>query len=214
MILKTLVVGALRANCHVIGCEKTRRAIVIDPGGDAELILKTLASLDLQCELILDTHGHADHIAANDEVRDATAARILIHESDAPMLVSAEKNLSVWSGHQIELRVHDELVADGSVIRVGEIGLCVIHTPGHTPGGICVRHADALFSGDTLFLESIGRSDLPGGCTTTLLNSIKSKLLTLPPDTRVFPGHGAPTTIGHERRNNPFVGGMQTDSDI
>lgn len=206
MILSALAVGPLAANCYVVGCERTRKSAIIDPGAEAEAILDKIRSQALRPVVIINTHGHGDHIAANDIVREQTGARVMIHENDADMLTSAAKNLSCASGYMIALKPADDLLCDGSQISVGDIVLSVVHTPGHTRGGVCILTGDVVFTGDTLFAGSIGRSDLPGGSLDALFESIRRKLFVLPDKTRVYPGHGPATTIGHEKTHNPFVG--------
>ncbi|GAB6158941.1 MBL fold metallo-hydrolase [Desulfotomaculum varum] len=205
MIIETIVVGNLEANCYIIGCPKTRRAAVVDPGEEAERILDKLAKGGWQPVAVVLTHGHADHIGAVGEINKATGAPVLIHSQDGAMLTDPARNLSAWLGTQLSFKPADRLLADGDTIEVGTITLSVIHTPGHTPGGICLKAGQDLFTGDTLFAGSIGRSDFPGGSHSTLIKSIQSKLLTLPEDTRIYPGHGPASTIGAEKRHNPFL---------
>ncbi|WP_346354161.1 MBL fold metallo-hydrolase [Azotosporobacter soli] len=200
-----LQVGALGTNCYILYCEKTLQAAVIDPGGDAAEIMNEIGRRNLTVAYILNTHGHADHIGANDEIKARTNAPICIHEADAAMLTSAQKNLSLYIGQQISGNQADRLLADGDLIELGEIKLTVVHTPGHTPGGICFVGEDFVFSGDTLFAQSVGRTDFPGGSHVQLVNSIKNKLMALPDAMQVFPGHGPATTIGEERTMNPFI---------
>lgn len=198
-------VGALGTNCYIIYCEKTMKAAIIDPGGDAEEILAEIGRRKLDVVLILNTHGHADHIGANDELKANTGADICIHEADAAMLSSAHKNLSIYIGNQIAGAQADRLLADGEVLEIGELKLTVAHTPGHTPGGVSLIGDGIVFSGDTLFAQSVGRSDFPGGSHAQLVNSIKEKLMVLADDVKVFPGHGPATSIGEERTMNPFI---------
>lgn len=205
MIIETLPVGNLEANCYIIGCQQTRQAAVVDPGDEAERILERLTKLGLKAAAIILTHGHADHIGAVGDIKKATGAPVMIHTQDAEMLTNPARNLSAWLGEQLAFKAADRLLEAGDTIEAGTITLEVIHTPGHTPGGICLRAGKDLFTGDTLFAQSIGRSDFPGGSHTTLINSIKSKLLVLPEDTKIYPGHGATSTIGEEKRHNPFL---------
>ncbi|SDF10950.1 MBL fold metallo-hydrolase [Sporolituus thermophilus] len=200
-----LEVGSLGTNCYIVYCEKTRAAAVIDPGGNAEEILAVINGENLKVECIINTHGHADHIQANAKIKQATCAPIFIHRDDADMLTSIHRNLSAFIGGGIKCEPADRLLQDGDIIHVGEIMLTVIHTPGHTPGGICLLANDVLLSGDTLFAESIGRTDFPGGSYRQLIHSIKEKLMVLDDNVRVLPGHGPETTIGWERQHNPFI---------
>lgn len=208
MILEGFPVGALEANCYIVGCRETGEAAVVDPGAEGERILSRLERLGLKCRYIILTHGHADHIGALARVREATGAQVLIHERDAGMLTSPARNMSMFVGQALRLEPADRLLNDGDEIQVGNLTLKVLHTPGHTPGGICLHLDDALITGDTLFAGSVGRSDFPGGSHEQLINSIKKKLLAFPPQTRVLPGHGPASTIGEEAADNPFLNGM------
>lgn len=205
MIIKCIPVGSMGANCYVVGCEETKEAAVIDPGGDVQVILAQLKQMGLNCKHIVNTHGHIDHIAGNDELREATGATLMIHELDAPMLVQARGNLSGMVGRSMEFKPADSLLTDGDVVQVGGVKLEVLHTPGHTRGGICLSTEGVVFTGDTLFNESIGRTDFPGGSYEDIIKSIKVKLMPMPDDTAVYPGHMGDSTIGYERKYNPFL---------
>jgi glyoxylase-like metal-dependent hydrolase (beta-lactamase superfamily II) len=197
--------GNLGANCFLLYCEKSLEAAVIDPGGDPFEVLTVIAREKLTVKYIINTHGHADHIAGNQKLKQATGGAILIHAADAEMLTNARHNLSMYIGNSIQFEPADLLLKDGDVISFGSVELKVIHTPGHTPGGICLLANGVLFSGDTLFYESIGRTDFPGGSSSALIQSIKEKLLGMPDTTKVLPGHGPDTSIGWERKMNPFI---------
>lgn len=205
MILDTLPTGPLEVNCYIIGCEKTRKAAVIDPGGNVEQILQHLHHHQLDLVMIINTHGHFDHIGGNRGLIEATGAELLIHQDDRQLLEHAEEHAAAY-GLQVETSPSPtrELV-DGETLSLGELSLTVIHTPGHSPGGICLYVDDCLLVGDTLFAGSIGRTDLPGGDHQLLIGGIKTKLLPLPETTRVCPGHGPMTTIGEEKQHNPFL---------
>jgi hydroxyacylglutathione hydrolase len=205
MILEILSVGELETNCYILGDEQTKEGIVIDPGGDFELIFKTLQSQKLKTKYIILTHGHIDHILALPKKKEKTGAKVLIHSKDKEMLTSSARNLSIGLGLNFICSEADILLEDGSVIDCGTINLKVLHTPGHSPGGISLLSDEAVFTGDTLFNHSIGRTDFPGCSFEVLIQSIKKKLLTLPDETVVYPGHGPSTTIGEERRFNPFL---------
>ncbi|MDQ7793089.1 MAG: MBL fold metallo-hydrolase [bacterium] len=207
MFLTGFAVGPFAANCYLLGCEKTRRLAVIDPGGDARRILETVDRSSFTVSSILNTHGHIDHVAANEEIRKATGAPILIATPDAPMLASPARQLAGMLLKGVAGVTADRLLEDGESIEVGELKLKVLLTPGHTPGSACflLKGEGLVFSGDTLFEESVGRTDLPGGSWADMIASIREKLLVLDDKVRVLPGHGPETTIGHERRANPFL---------
>lgn len=198
-------VGHLGTNCYIVFCEQTLQAAVFDPGGSEETILYEINNANLKVEYIINTHGHADHIAANDAIKKATGAKVLIHHEDAKMLTNAQLNLSMYIGDGIVCQAADRLLNDGDIITFGSISFKVLHTPGHTAGGICLLSNDVLIAGDTLFEESIGRTDFPGGSYSQLISSIKNQLLSLEDAVKVLPGHGAQTSIGWERKHNPFI---------
>lgn len=198
-------VGNLGTNCYIVYCEQTLKAGVIDPGGRTEAILAEINKANLTVEYIINTHGHADHIVANDAIKQATGAKVLIHHDDAGMLTSAERNLSMYVGGAFVCGPADQLLSHNDIITIGNIELKVLHTPGHTPGGICLLTDMTVIAGDTLFAESIGRTDFPGGSYSQLIRSIKENLMTLPDNVKVLPGHGPETTVGWERKYNSFI---------
>ena len=204
MILETMVVGSVFTNCYVIGCEETKAGAIIDPGGDPEQIISVVEKLGVNPIYIINTHGHADHIEANGEMKEKYGAQILIHEADAPMLTVPEKNLSVFFGPALETPPADTFMTEGDVIEIGTITLKVLHTPGHSPGGISLVGDGFVFTGDALFAGSIGRTDFPGASHSQLLESIRTKLFTLDDATKVYSGHGPESTIGWEKEHNPF----------
>ena len=206
LIIKDLVVGPLMANCFIFGCKKTREAVVIDPGGDADKILLSLADSELEVKYIINTHGHFDHVCGNGKMKDATGADILIHPLDAPMLGMLTSNAAVFGISVENSPPCDQTIEEGETVSFGNISLKVVHTPGHTPGGISLYTDGIVFVGDTLFAGSIGRTDFPGGDFDTLISSIKTKLFDMEDDMRVLSGHGPETSIGSEKRFNPFVG--------
>ena len=206
MIIKTLPVGPIMANCFIVGCKETLEAAVIDPRDEAEKILGLVAELDLTVRFIINTHGHFDHVSANKGVNAATKAPILIHALDAPMLEIISASAANWGLSAENSPSPDRTIDDGDTITFGKITFKVIHTPGHTPGGISLFADGRVFVGDTLFAGSIGRTDFPGGDFETLKSSIQDKLFKLGDDVRVFTGHGPETSIGRERQHNPFVG--------
>ena len=210
MIVKGLEVGPFLSDCYIVGSEKTKKGMIIDPGAEAGLILKTAAGLGLSITLIVATHTHVDHIAALAQVKEATRAEFAVHEAEGIKKVAQVFNrmLSPLLGGSLRsLPKPDRLLREGDIIEIGELRFTVLHTPGHTPGGICLLGRGVVFCGDTLFNYSIGRTDFPGGSYGQLMNSIHTKLMTLPDNTRVFPGHGPETTIGFERQWNPFLQG-------
>lgn len=206
LIIKELVVGPLMANCFIFGCDETKEAVVIDPGGDADRILFSLSDSGLTVKYIINTHGHFDHVAANGKIKDATGADILIHPLDAPMLGSLSTNAALFGISVENSPPCDQTIEEGDTVSFGKITLKVLHTPGHTPGGISLYTDKIVFVGDTLFSGSIGRTDFPGGDFNTLISSIRTKLFKMDDDVRVLSGHGPETSIGSEKRFNPFVG--------
>jgi glyoxylase-like metal-dependent hydrolase (beta-lactamase superfamily II) len=204
LIVEVFTLGELQANCYLVACEKTGKAMVIDPGGDPAAVIQTANRLKLAIELIVNTHGHIDHMAGNARLRQSTGAALFIGAGDGPMLGNPALNLSSWVGNPVAMEA-DGLLADGDCITVGELTFTVIHTPGHSPGGICLHTNGAVFTGDTLFAGSIGRSDLPGGDGEQLMASLEHRLMTLSSDTVVYPGHGPSSTIASEKRCNPFL---------
>ena len=206
MIIKCLPVGPIMANCFILGCEETLHAAVIDPGDEADRILTSLAESQLTLDYIINTHGHFDHVGANKRLKDASNAPILIHALDAPMLNQLAAEASAWGLTTENSPAPDRTIDEGDTVSVGNITLTVIHTPGHTPGGVSLKTQGHVFVGDTLFSGSIGRTDFPGGNFETLKASIQKKLFALDDDVQVYTGHGPQTTIGQERRYNPFVG--------
>ena len=205
MIIKALTVGPMMANCFILGCEQSREAVVIDPGGDTNIILLSLADSKLRVKYIINTHGHPDHVGGNKKMKDATGADILIHARDAPMIEVMGHGASSFGFGMGSSPAADRMIEDGDIISIGNIEIKVIATPGHSPGGISLYTDGVVFVGDTLFAGSIGRTDFPGGDFQTLITSIKQKLFALDDDVRVLTGHGPETTIGRERRFNPFL---------
>jgi hydroxyacylglutathione hydrolase len=208
MIVSVLPVGPLQVNCYVLGCERTRLGIVIDPGDQAADILRTLKRHDLKLDRILATHAHFDHLLACRAVQDATAAPFYVHPADRPLVGVMQRTCMAWLGYDPgdPPQITGDLTP-GEVVQVGDMSLEVRHTPGHSQGSVTlVDHASRrAWTGDALFAGSIGRTDLPGGDTDTLLASIQAQILTLPGDYAVLSGHGPATTVGVERRTNPFL---------
>lgn len=205
MIIKIIPVGPIMANCYILGCEETKKAIVIDPGDEPDRILMALAQSKFTVAYILNTHGHFDHVGGNKKMKEVTGAVLAIHEEDEPMLSQLSASAASFGLSAENSPAADQYLREGDTIRAGSMTLKVIHTPGHTRGGVCLYSPGYLFSGDTLFAGSIGRTDLPGGDYDTLISSIKTKLLPLPKDTIVYPGHGPESSIETESRINPFL---------
>jgi len=210
MRIKQMTVGMMGVCCYIVACDQTSEAVIIDPGGDEDDILATCQQDRLRIKYIINTHGHPDHVCGNKRLKDATGAEIVMHTSDADFFGQARveqffSQLGLPASPPVDKRV-----VDGDNLIFGKESLTVIHTPGHTPGGICLYSKPNLFSGDTLFAGGVGRTDFPGGSTQELLNSIKTNILNLPPDTIVWPGHGyggERSTIAQEKASNPFLAG-------
>lgn len=203
-MLKTIPVGMLQTNCYIAADENTKETAVIDPAAEFEKIKLYIESNNLKVKYILLTHGHGDHILAVNELREYSKAPVGIHEDDKEMLGDSNLNYSfMYNSKPVEEKC-DFTLKDGDILRLGESELRIIHTPGHTMGSIGILFGKDLMSGDTLFAEGIGRTDLPGGDYRSILESIKEKLFILPDETVVHPGHGPYTTIGNEKDNNPF----------
>ncbi len=208
--IATVVSTAFEENCYIVWRMDQKEVLVIDPGLDPDEILKVLEERELKVAAILNTHGHADHIAGNSAMKDAFPnAPLIIGEDDAPLLTDADANLSAPFGIPIRSPKADRTVKEGDVIEAAGIRLEVVDLPGHSPGHVVFVHRSEpilVFGGDVLFRGSIGRSDFFNSRPEVFLEGIRSKLMTLPADTIVYPGHGPVTTIGHERQTNPFVG--------
>lgn len=202
MLLKTLTVGMFGANCYLAGCEETRAAVVIDPGAEGKRILAEIKSLGITVKYIINTHGHIDHIGANARLRESLDAPILLHREDLEIYRNPGFGLHIVAGRK---PVPDSFITDGDRISFGEKEITVIETPGHTRGSVCLKLGKAVFTGDTLFAGSIGRTDLAGGSFQKIMESIGNRLVTLPPDNVIYPGHGPASSIAAEIKTNPFV---------
>jgi hydroxyacylglutathione hydrolase len=209
MIFETVIVGELGVNCYLLADSDTKEGVVIDPGAEAEKVLAVVKANGVRVLYVLNTHGHFDHIGGNRRVTEATGGRLMISREDEPFLSLAARSATMYGLAADNSPPPAAYLAEGDSIRFGRHELQVIHIPGHSAGGCCfyLKNEGILISGDSLFADSIGRTDLPGGSQTELVGAIRSKLLTLPAETRVFPGHGPATTIGHEKKYNPYLGG-------
>lgn len=206
MLLQTVPSGYLSVNTYIIAADGAESCAVIDPGG-AEEVLAALNQTGLPCTHILITHGHFDHIGGVKELAAKTGAVVCIHALDAHMLKSNRGNLSVLTGQLLPKTEPDLLLNDGDVIEAAGLTIDVLHTPGHSAGGVCyvLENERVIFCGDTVFLDGVGRTDFPGCSQTVLYHSIADKLFALPGDYRLYPGHDLPTTMEHERQNNPLT---------
>jgi glyoxylase-like metal-dependent hydrolase (beta-lactamase superfamily II) len=206
VMLRGIVVGAFQENCWVIGNRRTGEAICVDPGDEPGEILAMAREMGVQIKYIANSHGHIDHVLGVAGIREATGARFLLHSGDVELVRGTAESAKRWMGAEIaNPPPPDQLLADGDAIDVDGLKLQVLHTPGHTAGSVCFYVNGVLFAGDTLFAGSIGRTDLPGGDYDQEMGSIVERLLTLPDDTIVLPGHMDQTTIGQERQRNPYV---------
>lgn len=199
--VKRFVVGLLETNCYLVYDDVQKKAFLIDPGSFNKRVLREIEKNKLRVINIINTHGHADHIAGNREF----GYPVLIHEGDSDFLKNPSKNLFFLAGMFSRTSMPSRFLKDGDVIREGPMSLEVIHTPGHTPGSVSLKLENRLFTGDALFREGIGRTDFPYADEKILLNSIKRRLLTFSDETEILPGHGESSTIGHEKKYNPFL---------
>lgn len=206
MLLKTLNVGRIHTNCYVLVCERTREALVIDPGDEPQVIQDALTACDARLTLIALTHYHFDHVLAAEALRQATGAPVAIGEAERDLLAAPPALFRFFREERRGLTA-DRGLSDGELLEAGDLRVNVLATPGHSPGGVSYWLPDErlLFCGDVLFRGSVGRTDLPGSDEALLLHSIRERLFDLPDDTVVYPGHGLSTSIGHERRTNPWA---------
>src|SRR5438105_1121829 len=208
--VRGVVVGLFQENCWIIGSRRRGEACVVDPGDEPETILALARDMGVRITRVVASHAHLDHIMAARAIVEATGAPFLLHQQDLWIAENLPIAAKMWMGQEVAPAPEPSgFPVDGDDLEVAGVTLRVIHTPGHTPGSLCLYAAEAglLFSGDTLFRESIGRTDLPGGDTATIMRSIGERLYALPAETRVLPGHMQETTIAHERAHNPFVRG-------
>ena len=206
MIIRSITVGPVMTNCYVVGCEETKKGVIIDPGDEVDRILMEAVEEKLSIVYIINTHGHFDHVGGNSRLKKATGADLMIHPLDAPMLQDVAASAANWGLQADNSPEPDRLLNDGDTVSFGNLTFKVYHTPGHTAGGISLHSNSDVFVGDTLFAGSVGRTDFPGGDFDLLKSSIHEKLFTLDDSVTVWPGHNQQTTIGREKRMNPFVG--------
>jgi hydroxyacylglutathione hydrolase len=205
MKYESVIVGALETNCYIVYCQETLECAIIDPGAEPEKIFRLITHKGLKPTILINTHGHVDHIGANRDIKDKFDIPLYLHEADSPMLESVlQSELSFFLGAK-ESPPPDKFLEEGDEIKIGNISLLVIHTPGHSPGSVSLLGDGILFSGDTLFFGGVGRTDLPGGSWSEMESSIREKIFTLPADTVVLPGHGPTTTVDQEKKFNPFI---------
>ena len=208
MIIRGFEIGPFGTNCYIVGSEGTGQGIIIDPAADSDFIMKQVKKLNLDIKIIVATHSHPDHLMALGDVKKATGASFAMHgdEPSGRRAAGASRMISIMVGSPVEPPPDPDIsLKDGDIIDLGDLKFTVLHTPGHSPGGICLYSNGVVFVGDTLFNLSVGRSDFPGCSHDVLIDSIQRKLMVMPDDTTVYPGHGPKTTIGDERRHNPFL---------
>jgi len=205
MLIKKFVVGPLQENCYIVGDKKTKQAIVIDPGDEPDRIIGEIKDNGLEVGAVILTHAHFDHIGAAGDIKRATGAKILMHKDDTEAYSLAKEQAAFWGYSVEDLPQIDRFIDEGEELKAGNLGFKVMHTPGHSQGGICLYGEGVVFTGDTIFQGSVGRTDFPGGSMEELRKSF-SRLIALPEDTKVFSGHGPETTIGREKRENFFMG--------
>jgi hydroxyacylglutathione hydrolase len=204
MILEIVVVGQLATNCVILGCEKTKHGAIIDPGDEIAAIIKTVEELGLEIKYIFLTHGHVDHLAEVQRLKDKLNAEFLMHEADSFLVQHASTQAGMYGLENPGNPKPDQYLSEGDTISLGELKIEVFHTPGHSPGSISYFVEDKLFVGDLIFAGSIGRTDLPGGNYEQLIQSVETKIFTKPDSTEIYPGHGPSTTVGGEKTTNPF----------
>jgi hydroxyacylglutathione hydrolase len=207
MVIHKLTLGLFGVNNFIIHSSSSSKAILIDACEDSQSILNKISELNLELVYLINTHGHGDHIAGNAEIIRQTGAQLMIHPLDEPYLSDPQLNLSTWLGAKLESPPSDRLLNEGDMVELDDIQLKVLHTPGHTPGNITLVSGDVAFVGDVIFRESIGRTDFPGSSHHQLIETIRTKIYTLPDNTTLYNGHGPETTVGHEKKYNPFVRG-------
>jgi len=204
MILEIVVVGPLAVNCLIVGCDKTKIGAIIDPGDETAVITKTVEELGLDIKYILLTHGHVDHLAEVQRLKEKFNAEFLMHQADSFLVQHASTQASMYGLTNPGNPKPERYLSEGDTISVGELKINVFHTPGHSPGSITYFVEDKMFVGDLIFAGSIGRTDLPGGNYEQLIQSVETKIFTKPDSTEIYPGHGPSTIVGTEKATNPF----------
>jgi len=205
MIFEEMAVGSYCSNCYIVGSESSKEAAIIDPGAEFNKIDNKINELGVKPKIIILTHAHGDHIGAVKELVEKYGTKVYIHEEDAQALINSKTNFSkVLFGKDISVKP-DVLLKDGDEIQLGDLKFEIIHTPGHTRGGICIKVGNIMMTGDTLFNNSIGRTDFPGGSFEEIIDSIQEKIFKYDEDIIIYPGHNSPSTIKSEKLNNPFV---------
>ena len=208
MQIKTITVGPFEVNCYLCWDDASHDGVIIDPGFSEDEIIRQVQAADVKPLAVLLTHGHGDHIAALKPIKDYFNVPLYVGRDEVDLLANPSANVSAMIGQPIVVPEPDYLLDDDQIVEIGSLSFRVLHTPGHTPGGVCFHHEDIVLTGDTLFWGSVGRVDLPGGSGRTLIESIRAKLMQLPDEVTCYPGHGPTTTIGFERQNNPYVTGQ------
>jgi glyoxylase-like metal-dependent hydrolase (beta-lactamase superfamily II) len=209
MRIEKLIVSSLQENCYIVGDEDARVGVIIDPGDEARRILDTVEELGWTIDKIVNTHGHVDHIAAAQEVKEALGAKLYLHPGDEMYVPETVESAAMFGMLAARVPTVDVFLSDGDKIAIGSLTMCVIHAPGHSPGGCLLRIGSDVFCGDLVFSGSIGRTDLPGGDYAAIIDSLERHVLSLPDDTRLHPGHGPSTTVAVERSLNPFLQGLR-----
>jgi glyoxylase-like metal-dependent hydrolase (beta-lactamase superfamily II) len=205
MFIKKMTLGQLETNCYLLGCVITRKAVIIDPADEDDMILNILKDNNFSLKYIINTHGHADHIGGNNFLKNKTSAKLLIHKMDEDMLTNPQKNLSYYTGYSIQSPPADEYLEEDKKIEIGSLKISIIHTPGHSLGSSSLLVDKKIFTGDTLFANGIGRTDLPGGSLSEIKHSIKEKLFILDDSCEILPGHGPVSTLHREISNNLWL---------
>jgi hydroxyacylglutathione hydrolase len=209
LVFDQLETGPIQTNCYIVGDSDTKEAVVVDPGGHVGAILSALERNKLTCKTIVNTHSHFDHVGGNHELKKKAGAELLIHAAEAPMLKQLASQAGIFGIRLENSPGADRLIDEGDVVRAGKIELEVFHTPGHSPGSLSlvIKGEKKILVGDLVFQGSVGRTDLPGGSMETLVRMVHEKIFVHPDDTKLYPGHGPATTVGIERRTNPFLTG-------